>query len=131
MIRRRTEEVSCFNLKHGDNYARFPLNAARSVRVSAGRGAGTWTADDASPTPGAAALSVVWYAGTNGPYEFASAKDIPAGGGSVSISATELEGVSEVRVVLDAIENVGSTGWAEIVVSIEEDIDGQQPSTGA
>lgn len=119
-IFRGTQRFNRFDLSVATReYIRIKVPTARALTVSAFRESGSAWATRA--------LEVKKVVGPSS-YSFASAKSIAAGGGSISISSSEMEGVSELEVVTvsGAAEAAGT--FATITVTAESDA--TQPVSG-
>lgn len=101
-------------------YRRFKVPTALAVTISAYRESGTaWSSRT---------LEVKKVVGPSS-YSFASAKTIAAGGGSVSISSSEMEGVTELEVVTATGSAESAGTFATIAIIVESDA--TQPASGA
>lgn len=105
---RVVQTIVGFDLSVTGNRVVVPIPRAVSVTVSAARTSGTW---------GTAQLEVKRQA-VGGPIAFASAKAIPAGGGSATVSEDEALGLTSIVVVVTTAE--GAAGRAALEVSVEE-----------
>jgi hypothetical protein len=93
---------------------RIPIPSVKAITVAAQTETGTW----ADTT-----LEVRKVSGT-GSYAFASAKTIAAGGGSVSISSSELEGVGEIEIVSkpNGAAWAAANTFATVAVTFEQEV---------
>lgn len=118
-ISRQPQRFNRFDLSVATReFRRIKVPTAKAITVAAFKESGSWSTRT---------LAVKRVVGPSS-YDFASAKTIAAGGGSVSLSSSEMEGVSEIEIVTSsgAAETAGS--YATISVTIESDF--TQPATG-
>ncbi len=110
---KRAHTLHGFDLNRRDNWFRVPLE-----RVTPGDGGVVVGATLKTGTWATGTLTVKYYSGGAGPFDFPTAKSIAAGGGVVRVSAAELEGVDELEVRLSDV--AGGTASADIGVTIDE-----------
>lgn len=110
-IQRRTETYTGFRLDTTTSRLRIPVNSGESMTITGRREFGSsWSSyvirvQRVSP-------------GDSVAYDFASTKTISHPGGAVSISSSEMEGVSELELNYSAgaVETSGTTAFFTVVV---------------
>jgi hypothetical protein len=110
-ISRQPQRFNRFDLSVATReFIRVKVPTAKAITVAAFKESGSWSTRT---------LVVNRVVGPSS-YGFTSAKTIAAGGGSVSLSSTEMEGVTEIEIVTSgAAEAAGS--YATITITIESD----------
>lgn len=92
------------NLKYLNARAEFDVRAGTAVQVSAQLVSGAWS--------GAGSAKVRKYIGIAGPFDFASAKTLPAATPSCAIASAEMEGVT--RIVVDWALQEASDSYVQV-----------------
>lgn len=111
-ISRQPQRFNRFDLSVATReFIRVKVPTAKAITVAAFKESGSWSTRT---------LVVNRVVGPSS-YGFASAKTIAAGGGSVSLSSTEMEGVSEIEIVTNTGAAEASGSFATITVTIESD----------
>jgi hypothetical protein len=111
-ISRQPQRFNRFDLSVATReFIRVKVPTAKAMTVAAFKESGSWSTRT---------LVVNRVVGPSS-YGFATAKTIAAGGGSVSLSSIEMEGVTEIEIVTNtgAAEAAGS--YATITITIESD----------
>lgn len=105
-------------------FIRVPVTSGKAVTVIASAELGTWSNRTLEVKQVSARSS----------FSFSTPKTIPAGGGRIQISSTEMQGVSEIEIVTSGGSADAAGTYATIAVTIEEGdgaSDGQQVLTVA